>query len=100
MPYGTPEPVPLVQADEWVIGNISIDPDGPSVTYQILSKFNGREVQRRGRTLSGADLMAKPGAPQLYQALKGLIYADAKEIGEIPPEATEIGQQPQEQQHQ
>lgn len=94
MPYGTPEPVPLVQADEWVIGDIHIDPAGPSVTYQVLSLFDGREVRRRGRTIAGAELMAKPGAPQLYQTLKALIYDDAKEIGEIPSEATEITQQP------
>jgi len=95
MPYTTEQPVPLVEADEWVIADIHIDPAVPSVTYQIVSKFNGSEVRRRGRSLAGAALMSRPGAPQVYATLKGMLYADAQEIGEIPAEATESVQQQQ-----
>lgn len=45
MPYATSEPVALVQANRWSIGDISIDPVQPALNYVVIA-FDGTTTAR------------------------------------------------------
>ena len=87
MPYATTNPVAIRSANLWAIGDIHIDPAGPSLNYTVRA-FNGAaEVERTNVGVAGADLMAVPGVAELYASIKALLYADAIARGLIPAEA-------------
>ena len=87
MPYATPEPVALVSANRWTIGDIRIDPAGPSLNYTVIALNGTQEVQRTNVAQSGAPLLAVEGVPALMQSIRTMLYADAIARGIIPAEA-------------
>jgi hypothetical protein len=89
MPLITETPVALVSANQWVIADVKIDPALPSVSYQVVAKLNGAEVQRTTISAAGAELLSIEGMPQLYGTIKAMLYADAIARGIIPQGATE-----------
>ena len=89
MPYATPEPIALVQADRWSIGDIRIDPNGPSLNYTVIALDGTTEVRRDNVGVAGAALLGVEGVPELYASIKTLLYADAIARGLIPAEAEE-----------
>jgi hypothetical protein len=89
MPYATPTPTTILQADHWSISNIQIDPAIPSVTYQVRAMDGETEVKRDTVSAAGAELLAVQGFAALYATMKTLLYADAMARGLIPETAEE-----------
>jgi hypothetical protein len=89
MSFVTGEPVALVSANRWVIGDIYIDPRAQSVSYQVIA-FNGaEEVRRVTVSEQGAALEAREGVAELYAQIMAMLSADAITRGLIPQAAQE-----------
>lgn len=93
MPYATTEPVVLVSADRWSIGDIRIDPAVPALNYTVVAYDGTTEVRRNNVGVSGAALLGVEGVPELMASIRAMLYADAIARGLIPAEAEDEADQ-------